>query len=126
MIKNETIYIPIYTHSLVILYGTRQEYTDFFRKRYDVNEVLHPDVTARAIEIKGDKAILWGIFINSDQITDVNLKYHEIVPHEVFHVVGMMMEYAGVKYDHNNDEAWAYLIGYISKNVFTTIQKFLK
>lgn len=45
---------------------------------------------------------------------------HSVIAHECVHLANLIFNYVGVKLDSHNDEAQAYLTGYI----FETIEKF--
>ena len=126
MIQQNTIHIPIYNQTLILAYGTAPEYSSWITKRFNTEDVPSEGTTARTIEITGKKQrdlILW---INSNFIDSFDSSYHEIIPHEIIHVVGFIMDYSIVKYDVENDEPWAYLTGYVNRQVFQTMEKYLK
>jgi hypothetical protein len=126
MIQHNTIYIPIYKQSLILAYGDSEEYSSFIEKRFGTTDTPHAGTTARTIEITAPNRrdlILW---INSNFVKSFDASYNEIIPHEVMHVTGFVLQYVNVKYDVENDEPYAYLIGYLNRQVFQTMEKYLK
>lgn len=45
------------------------------------------------------------------------------ITHETFHILSEIMNSRDVKYDHYNDEPWAYLNGYINEKIFEICKK---
>jgi hypothetical protein len=43
--------------------------------------------------------------------------------HEIFHLACFVMERVGIKYSYDSDEAFAYLIGYLTKEIMIRIDK---
>ena len=50
---------------------------------------------------------------------------HDAIGHEIAHCAGYMMKFLGIKYDPDNDEPFAYLIGWLSDFVYRNIPKTL-
>lgn len=52
-----------------------------------------------------------------------NTKQHGLVSHEIFHAVHFLMERLKMPLDFNNCEAYAYLIQYITEQIYNNISK---
>lgn len=60
--------------------------------------------------------------------TLIRLKYfpstatdHGIISHEIFHAVDFLLDRVGMKLTESSNEAYAYLIGYITQEVYSHI-----
>lgn len=126
MIAQTKIDIPIYNQTLILAYGHTDEYHTWIKETYSADDTLQPGVCARTIEVSCSKQRDLILFINSAVVSSFGVKYHELVPHEIIHVAGFIFEYAGVKYSFDNDEVWAYLVGYLNRQVFLEMYKHLK
>lgn len=52
-------------------------------------------------------------------------KIVEVISHEASHVATRMFEWLGIHLDVNNDEPYAYLIGYISSCIWKTVSNII-
>lgn len=45
-----------------------------------------------------------------------------VLAHEVFHATEYLMEYIGISHDGSSSEAWAYYIGWLTEEIYKTIE----
>ena len=43
---------------------------------------------------------------------------NDIIAHEIFHAVELLMEYIGIQLSRDSSEAYAYLIGYLTNEIY--------
>ena len=60
------------------------------------------------------------IYFPVTNIKDMNY-YFNMIPHEAFHAAEMVLSNVGVPLTKSSDEAYAYLISYISEQIFQQI-----
>lgn len=108
--------IPIYSGKLIFI---DTENTEKFRKLIPLF-LEGEDVYAHAVrgDYKGTKSYF--IVINSKNGTKLT---HNTISHEAFHITSFVMNDAGVVGDYDNDEASAYLIGYIVQQFYNWCKK---
>ena|SRR5690554_557853 len=106
--KKQVKEIPIYGSKLIFIDSTNTE-----KLRRHFPDMLNEDeeVYAHAISggYKGDNSYF--ILVNSNH-SSVKLT-HGTIAHEAAHVVSDIITYVGIRFDHTNQEAFAYLIGYV-------------
>jgi len=64
------------------------------------------------------------LFINGHRQTIIRLgenPSHGVVGHEIFHAVSMILKYLKMPLCSENDEAYAYLIGYLTDRFYSNI-----
>lgn len=103
--KKKTIKIPIYQGKLIIIYDKNLSY---FSKKYNTKDLKDYGAVTTRIE-HGKYAVAF--------------EYNEgsIIAHEIVHIVNYIFEDCGIHLDRINDEAQAYLTGWL----FKEIEKFL-
>lgn len=110
--------------------------TDFdgAKKRFRYNtgkELEDPElgdclaVTLGLVEEKRTKELGFIVVVLSDLKTLGGSKIVEIISHEATHVATRMFEWLGIHLDANNDEPYAYLLGYISSCIWKTVSKII-
>lgn len=108
--KEKVIKIPIFFGRLRMIQVKKLK---ALNKRYKL-EGCYAAVVFRAIDKKGREEIVVAFEKNS-----LN---NEIIAHECIHIVNLIFLDIGMKLDLDNDEAQAYLTGYL----FSKCEKFLK
>ena len=117
-VTSEIIQVPIYNQDFCIFYGNATEYLDYIRVEFGYRDLVTGRTQARTLELKtlGKRHLV--LFLNSEHITEIDPKCFSIISHELIHLTGSVMDFAGIKHDINNDEAWAYLSGFLSHKIF--------
>ena len=102
------------------------------RFRYEDNnkeiESLSNDclaVTYGWLKEKGTKDLGLAVVVLSDLKTLGGSKIVEIISHEASHVANRIFDWIGIRLDANNDEPYAYLIGYITSCIWKTVSKII-
>lgn len=113
----KVIPIDIYNTDLLFVVGSKQDLKDALKKHLDMDDAEDAyDVMVGNIE---DYTLGRSAYLNSGQLAlwlpDASDK--ATLAHEIFHVACYLMEKVGIGLCHESDEAYAYLIGYITKKV---------
>lgn len=109
---NKTFRLPIYPCALVISTGASNKKLKKFLKKKKIKFGKY---------FKGETSEGRATTLNNGWIIIRFLKKHpthETVSHEIFHVVNHVMNYIEMPFDNANDEAFAYLTGYITELVY--------
>ena len=80
-------------------------------------------VTYDLLREKRTKELGFAVVVCSDLKTLGGSKIVEVVSHEASHVATRMFEWLGIRLDVNNDEPYAYLLGYIASCIWKTVFK---
>jgi len=78
---------------------------------------------AKEVATTRDFAALAYILDNRDCVirldaTEINPKFHDHVAHEISHCAFAILDYVGIKLGNKSEEAYAYLIGYITREFY--------
>lgn len=82
-------------------------------------------VTYCSVEEKRTKDFGFAVVMLSNLKTLGGSKIVEIISHEASHVATGIFAELGIHLDGNNDEPYAYLIGYISSCIWKTVSKII-
>jgi len=107
-----------------------KEFKQRFRYRNSDKEIedLQDDchaVTYHLVEEKKTKGLGFAVIILSDLKTLGGSKIVEVISHEASHVATDIFAWLGIRLDVNNDEPYAYLIGYITSCIWKTVSKII-
>lgn len=90
--------------------STGEDLDDFIFECYDTD--CHPDATAITLQYAGDVHIVYSDSVMPSEIC-----------HESIHAANKILDKIGVWPHHSNDEAQAYLAGYIFKETYKFLNK---
>ena len=116
MTNKKAIQIPIYEHTLQVIFGdkeeTREALKEFEIKEEDIEEYLNalvPDHTSGSVCYfeKYDDYYLWMPKL------PVSIKEYGTLVHELEHFVYMFLDIIGFNHSNDSDEAYAYLLGFM-------------
>ena len=121
---NKIIPIDIYNTDLLFVIGTTDELKSSLEYHLDKDQA--EEVYAVMAED------ISGISLGSSALTGSgqvvlwlpNPKDKATLAHEIFHIACFIMEKVGIRLCHDSDEAYAYLIGYITKKVDDILNSF--
>lgn len=120
----KVISIDIYNIDVLFCCGSKEELEQALKKHLD-KEDAKDAYTVMVRDIR-DNTLGRSAILNSGQtalwIQDINDK--GTIVHEIFHVVCYIMERSGISLCHESDEAYAYLIGYITNKVIDILDSF--
>lgn len=105
MIKKK-IKIPYYFHSLTIIQTNNFKKIE---KKYNLDSL--GDYEGVVFDNKSD------IYVVLRKNTTPS-----IIAHEVIHIVNLIFNSVGIKLDPNNDEAYAYTVGWIIKKIHKVVK----
>ena len=115
--------IDIYNIDMLFVVGTKEDLKSSLEKHLDKDDA-EDAYNVMAADI--DEAITLGrsAYLNSGQtaLWIFNTEDKGTLAHEIFHVVCYIMEKVGIILCHESDEAYAYLIGYITKKVYDILK----
>lgn len=84
----------------------------------------HKDVTLNGEPRQGLASYNGGLCIISVKDFDIkNPDHMGTLAHEIFHAADLILREKGLRLDDSSDEAWAYLIGYITKQFYSKYQQ---
>lgn len=109
--------IDIYNTDMLFVIGTKDELKQSLNK-YLEKEDVDDAYNVMAADID-DITMGRSAYLNSGQVVlwISNTKDKGTLAHEIFHVVCYIMEKVGISLCHESDEAYAYLIGFITNKV---------
>lgn len=113
----KVISIDIYNIDILFVVSSKQELEQALKKHLDKEEAEDSyNVMIRDI---GDNTLGRSASLNSGQIVlwVKNANDKGTIAHEIFHIACYIMERSGISLCHESDEAYAYLIGYITNKV---------
>lgn len=102
-----------------------------FRNQYDNKELEFPvfdytlSETYGLLKEKSTKEFGFAVVVLSDLKSLGGTKIIEIISHEASHVANRIFDWLGIRLDANNDEPYAYLIGYIASCIWETVSKII-
>lgn len=115
--------LGIYNQEILLFYGDSEEFTDYMSNVLNVKVKLKHGTTASTYDVnthRGRKLIL---FVNEHFIDGFGEQYFTTVCHEVYHIVGHVLDFSGIEYNMKNDEPGAYLTGYINKEIYKLFEE---
>lgn len=120
----KVISIGIYNIDILFVVSSKQELEQALKKHLDKEEA--EDAYNVMIKDIGDNTLGRSASLNSGQIVLYvkNADDKGTIAHEIFHIACYIMERAGISLCHESDEAYAYLIGYITNKVNDILDSF--
>jgi hypothetical protein len=122
--QNFVISIDVY-HRVVMVFinQSAEEITSFFKENCPYVDDEYLDHATRDLPT-GDSGDTWrdgngDVIIRISMDEDNMPRLHSIVGHEVFHAAEKMLGFAGMKLTKSSSEAYAYLIGYITREFYS-------
>ena len=120
--KNFIVPLVIYPFEVMVSFGQSDEM---------LLKTLSPFLTQSEIESKNfsfradedAKALIFrcGQVLIRTQSIPKSIYEYGTLQHEIFHAVSFVMERIGVKFCNKSDEAYAYLIGYLTREIYKQI-----
>ncbi len=92
-------------------------------KRYSVLAPLNDLETLNAHAFCASHEGMQGYFVALNLLNKNHSITNGVITHEAMHIVHFIADYAGIKVDTENDEALAYLIGWIVDEIYQTLSK---
>lgn len=119
---NKIIPIDLYATDLLVVFGNKEELEAKLYELCGVGDwVTHTDdideqCNGRAIRLNSGQIVLW-----MPQMPH-NAKEHGTLAHEIFHCASLLMNRIGVSPTYESEEAYAYLIQYLTKEIISFLQ----
>ncbi|HMT01783.1 MAG TPA: hypothetical protein PKD00_00495 [Burkholderiales bacterium] len=112
----------IYPFSIIVFYGNDKSLLSKKLKKYLFKEDIE---YLKTIEFHRGKSIMFTsgqtlLWLKEEPNNPETLA---ILNHEIFHCVCFIMEKVGIKFSDDSDEAFAYLIEYVSKQIYKKLKK---
>ena len=114
---NKIIPVDIYNTDLLLVIGTTEDLENALKEHFGEEEgekgyaLMAEDISdislGRSALLECGAVALW-MPDASDKAT---------MAHEIFHIATYIMEKVGIRLSHDSDEAYAYLIGYITRKI---------
>lgn len=114
---NKIIPIDIYNTDLLLVVGSTEELKASLGEHLDAEnadaaykmmaEDIKENTTGRTTLLGGGQVVLWLSNASREGVT----------AHEIFHAVCFIMEKVGIGFSDESEEAFAYLIGYVTDKV---------
>lgn len=114
---NKIIPIEIYNTDMLLVIGSKEELKSALEEHLDKEEaeetynVMSDDMDdislGKSVLLNNGTTVLW-LLSNEDKGT---------MAHEIFHIAYFIMEKVGIGLCHKSDEAYTYLIGYITSKI---------
>lgn len=126
MTKPHFIYNDLYFANIYFCPGfTREELTEAIKLNFDVE--YDKDLTGcygSSIEVNTEKGGGVFVWIKNKELTPFSIS---VIAHEALHVTNMILSGSSIEIDINsNDEAQAYLLGWIVRKIVETYSKSFK
>jgi hypothetical protein len=100
-----------------------QNYDDF---EHTLKKILPKDIHSEIEVFKGNYTARTLKFSNGALAIRFTTKDHGLLAHEVFHATDLLMENIGMKLSRDSDEAYAYLIQYITVEIYDKLWNKIK
>lgn len=113
--KKRKVEIPIYHGFLTIISYTKYKK---IQKKYNLDDIKSCDAFVFSIADKRGIEHYYAAFYKKTQA--------ETISHEVCHLVNLIFEDRGLKLDSGNDEAQAYLNGFLFRKIYKTLKRWKK
>lgn len=118
---NKIINLVVYPFDVMISFGQTDDELKKALDRYKLNESDIDNAMFGSNKTSQGRAVTF-----SNNASLIRLRHFPVtssdygnLAHEIFHCVTFIMETIGVKFDLNvSDEAYAYLIGYLTKEIY--------
>lgn len=110
--------LDIYNRTYFFMVGltrdeANKELSKRLKTRVDIGDIL--DCWGQVDKIEGEETAIY-IFLHK-------LEDHSVIAHEIVHAASYTFEHAGIKMDVENDEPFAYLVGWLTKKVYEVIDE---
>lgn len=113
----------VWPYDIIVTLGTTQrQFLDYVGKNF-VNALSKDDIESlefikkgRTVRLENNAIVLWLKEYPSSP------EWFGHLAHEIFHAADMILEQAGVTHTNDSDEVWAYLIDWITKEIYTQFQ----
>lgn len=120
------IHIDVYNFDIYFSMGqTDHEFKKWISRHIEIEDETIFDIEKN---MQPGRTILTGgseIIIRLLVKPDGSGYWHGVLAHEIFHAAEFIFYRIGSKLTHSNDETWAYLIGCITRNIYTDMFKSL-
>lgn len=126
---SKEIWIPIYEQSISVSVCGIVEFKSLMKSRYnaDINISKFAEAWTGELTNHSECKRVLSVFFNTYFIKDQKeYLLMQLIGHESVHLVDFVMEHAGIKNDPLNNEARAYLTGYITQKLYITVNELLK
>lgn len=100
--------LVIFPFELHVFFGERDE---LFHEVVDM-DLSYGSEVGRTIMTESNGVVLWM------PKTPCSPEDFAVLQHEIFHAVDMLYRRIGIKLSRHSDEAYAYMIGYITKEIY--------
>ena len=118
--------IPIYNIDLIIMVGD-----DIPALKKQLEELVKEDLRYKLDELWNQHDIsLKGYYTYNDPLKVIYISdmedYHEfisVLSHEILHAVFNIAKYVGLKYSDKSEEAYTYLVGYITREIYKQLDE---
>jgi len=110
--------IEVYGQEIIVFYGESMEFEEYMTDRFNISVDIKSGVTAKTLDLHtrhGRKLIL---FVNEDYVKAFDEQYYTSITHEVYHLVGYVLRFAGIEYSLANDEPGAHITGFLNKRLY--------
>lgn len=120
--------IPIYDIDLVVMVGD-----DIPALKKQLEELVKEDLRYKLDELWNQHDIsLKGYYTHNDPLKVIYMSetedYHEfisVLSHEILHAVFNIAKYVGLKYSDKSEEAYTYLTGYITREIYKQLDEYI-
>lgn len=122
---NKIISIEIYDRDVMVHFGKKEHLKDKLSNMFG-REQASEIVSTISGEEKGKSLLLPGgqmILYMPDFPKDI--KGLSILSHEIFHIVNFTLDKAGINLTDDSDEAYSYLIEFLTKKIFSMVPMLL-
>lgn len=121
---NAIIPLVVYPFDVMISFGETDEELAENLKQVGIDITVDGDRWKFTTTKDGYAVLLedWQTLIRL-QVFPENCKHYGILAHEIFHAVTLILENVGIPFQlHVSDEAYAYLIEYLTKEILSAIK----
>lgn len=107
----------VYPFDLMFSFGQTDDELKVSLKRYGIKwqDILKLDCPAMYIRLDRNQPV---IRMGNYPITVTD---YGVLQHEIFHAVDQILRYVGINLTNDSDEAYAYLIEYITREIYKKI-----
>lgn len=113
----------VYPYDILVCLGvTREDILTYFKKTF-LNALTDADKEqikmtglGRTVRLENNAFICW-----TKDFPRTSEQYSALA-HEIFHTIDLMLRRAGLSLSDDSDEAWAYAIGWLTKEIYSAFK----
>lgn len=116
------VHIPIYDQDIEVFYGSVEQYRNYISQKHNhlIQANSYTEGSTTELVVPGYRNLY--VWFNSSHVKKEDTqKIVKIISHELVHVTDKVLHYADIKDDRKNNEARAYLTGFLAEQIYVEL-----